>query len=313
MQRQHLIKEGRFDSALARHVDRRDVTTSRVPQKESANVPEGLSAYLKAISQFPLLTKKDEQDLARRVRGGDAVVKERMVLANLRLVISIAKRYQGMGLPLADLIGEGNLGLIKAVDRFKYEMGFRFSTYASKWIRQAITYTLATDSRTVRLPANVIEILRKVKATEEGIQKFKREEPLESEVCTKLGLSSARYAEVSNASSTVSLESPCSADSEVCLHEVLPDETQVAPDDLAFEQIDYEKLDELLARLSERERFILSHRFGLEDGNIRTLAETGKMVGITRERIRQIEKGAIEKVRKMMRKRRMRRFLVKKQ
>ncbi len=311
MQRQGLVEEGRFESAFAHYVDRRDVTTPRLRQRKSASTSEGLSAYLKAISQIPLLTKKDEQDLARRVRKGDSVAKERMVLANLRLVISIARRYQGMGLPLADLIGEGNLGLIKAVDRFKYEKGFRFSTYASKWIRQAITKTLATDSRTVRLPANVIEILRKVKATEECIQKSEGEEPVEAEVCSKLGLSSVRYAQVTKAASTVSLDSPCSADCEVCLHDVLSDGAQVAPDDLAFERIDCDKLDDLLARLSERERRILSYRFGLEDGNLRSLAETGKMVGITRERIRQIEKRAIDKIRRMMKKRRMHRVLMK--
>jgi len=313
MQRQGLVEEGRFESAFAHYVDRRDVTTQRVRQKKTPSASEGLSAYLKAISHIPLLTKEEEQDLAKRVRKGDPAAKERMVLSNLRLVISIARRYQGMGLPLADLIGEGNLGLIKAVDRFKYEKGFRFSTYASKWIRQAITKTLATDSRTVRLPANVIEILRKVKATEECIQKSEGEEPVETEVCSKLGLSSTRYAQVTNASSTVSLDSPCSADSEVCLHEVLPDGTQAAPDDLAFERIDCNKLDDLLSRLSERERRILSYRFGLEDGNLRSLAETGKMVGITRERIRQIEKRAIDKIRRMMKKRRMHKVLMKRQ
>jgi RNA polymerase primary sigma factor len=272
-----------------------------------------LSAYLKAISKIPLLTKTEEQQLARRVRRGDAAAKERMVLANLRLVIAIARKYRGMGLPLADLIGEGNLGLIKAVERFEYEKGFRFSTYASKWIRQAITKTLATDSRTVRLPANVIETIRRVRATEESMLRNEQTEPGETEVCSRLGISSARYAQMANASSSVSLDAPCTPDGEVNLHEMLADESGMMPDRVAFQHIDSDKLESYLGNLSKRERRILSYRFGLEDGNLRSLAETGKMVGITRERIRQIEKRAIEKIRRMMKKRRMQRVLMQRQ
>jgi RNA polymerase primary sigma factor len=313
MQRQGLVDGGQFDSAFGQDVGRHHSPNPKERSKGSDASSEGLSAYLKAISRIPLLTKRDERRLARRVRRGDPAAKERMVLANLRLVISIARRYQSMGLPLADLIGEGNLGLIKAVERFRYEKGFRFSTYASKWIRQAITKTLATDSRTVRLPANVIEILRKVKATEERMLKSGEAEPAETDVCGRLGLSRARYAQVTNASASVSLDSPCSADGEVSLHELLPDESTRAPDEIAFERIDCDKLELLLGKLSERERRILSYRFGLEDGNLRSLAETGKMVGITRERIRQIEKRAIEKIRRMMKKRRMRKVLMQSQ
>jgi RNA polymerase primary sigma factor len=302
-----------LEPAPDRPADRSEVSIPSPRGHRLKKSSEGLSAYLKAISRIPLLTRKEELELAKRVRRGDPAARERMVLANLRLVISIARKYQGMGLPLADLIGEGNLGLIKAVERYKHEKGFRFSTYASKWIRQAITKTLATDSRTVRLPANVIEILRKVKATEEKVLKSEREEPPETEICERLGLSSTRYAQVANASSSVSLDSPCSVDGEVSLHEVIADHTERSPDDVAFERIDSEKLERLLDRLSERERCILAYRFGLEDGNLRSLAETGKMVGITRERIRQIEKRAIEKIRRMMKKRRMRKVLMKRQ
>jgi len=273
-------------------------------------VPESLSQYLKAISRIPLLTRSEEQVLALRVRRGDPASKERMIAANLRLVVAIARRYRGMGLPLSDLIGEGNIGLIKAVERFKHEKGFRFSTYASKWIRQAITKALATDSRTVRLPANVIDILRKVRVTEQDLVQTGSRVPSEGDVCSRVGITSSRYAEIANASSTVSLDAPCTPDGEVVVHDLVADRAQVAPDDDALSRIDNSRLEALLADLSKRERVILSYRFGLEDGNLRSLAETGKMVGITRERIRQIEKRAIQKMRTVMKKRRMQRLLV---
>jgi len=271
---------------------------------------ESLALYLKAISRIPLFTKGEEQVVALRVRRGDPMAKEKMIGANLRLVVAIARRYRGMGLPLTDLIGEGNLGLIKAVERFKYEKGFRFSTYASKWIRQAITKALATDSRTVRLPANVIDIMRRVRVMEQSLIQTGNTLPCETEVCRRIGISAVRYAEITNAASTVSLDSPCSPDGEVSLHEVLTDQSNMPPDEDALGRIDSRRLDALLNDLSERERQILAYRFGLEDGNLRSLAETGKMVGITRERIRQIEKRAIQKMRTLMKKRRMQRLLV---
>jgi RNA polymerase primary sigma factor len=310
MKRQSPVEEDQADVPFRQYLERHEAPRKRAKPSRARESTEGLSAYLKAASTIPLLTRDEERELAERVRKGDAAAKERMVLANLRLVISIARKYRGMGLPLADLIGEGNLGLIKAVERFKYEKGFRFSTYASKWIRQAITKTLASDSRTVRLPANVIEMIRKVRATEENILKTDQSEPSDEEVCSRLGLSVARYAQMANASTSVSLDAPCSPDGEVCMHEVLADESGRSPDQVAFAHIDSDRLEVLLGLLSRRERRILSYRFGLEDGNLRSLAETGKMVGITRERIRQIEKRAIEKIRRMMKKRRMRRVLM---
>jgi RNA polymerase primary sigma factor len=271
---------------------------------------ESLSLYLRAISRIPLLTRQEEQALALRVRRGDAASKELMIRSNLRLVVAIARRYRGMGLALSDLIEEGNIGLMKAVDRFKHEKGFRFSTYASKWIRQAITKALATDSRTVRLPANVIDIMRRVRATEQVLIQSRRKAPSQTEICGRIGITTARYAEIANASSTVSLDCPCTPDGEVSVHDLLADETVPPPDEEALSRIDNMRLDLLMKNLSARERAILSYRFGLEDGNLRSLAETGKMVGITRERIRQIEKRAIEKMRTVMKKRRMQRLLM---
>jgi RNA polymerase primary sigma factor len=313
MKRQTLVDEDQGDTPFRQYLERQEPSQRRVAGPRAGESSEGLSAYLKAISKIPLLTRAEEQDLAGRVRKGDAAARERMVLANLRLVVAVARKYRGMGLPLADLIGEGNLGLIKAVERFECEKGFRFSTYASKWIRQAVTKTLAADSRTVRLPANVIEMIRRVRATEESMLKNEQAEPAEDEICLRLGLSSARYAQMANAASSVSLDAPCSPDSEVCLHEMLADGSTEMPDDVAFEHIDSDKLEAYLQGLSKRERRILSYRFGLEDGNLRSLAETGKMVGITRERIRQIEKRAIDKIRRMMKKRRMQRVLMQRQ
>jgi RNA polymerase primary sigma factor len=313
MKRQTLVDEDQGDVPFRHYLEREEPPQPKTNAAASGESSEGLSAYLKAISKIPLLTRAEELDLARRVRRGDAAAKERMVLANLRLVVAIARKYKGMGLPLADLIGEGNLGLIKAVERFEFEKGFRFSTYASKWIRQAVTKTLAADSRTVRLPANVIEMIRRVRATEESMLRNDQAEPAEDDVCSRLGLSSSRYAQMANASSSVSLDAPSCPDGDVCLHEMLADPSTEMPDDAAFDRIDSDKLEVYLQNLSKRERRILSYRFGLEDGNLRSLAETGKMVGITRERIRQIEKRAIDKIRRMMKKRRMQRVLMKRQ
>jgi RNA polymerase primary sigma factor len=283
---------------------------SRTRDAGPESSPESLSLYLRTISRIPLLTRREEHELALRVRRGDPASKERMIRSNLRLVVAIARRYRGMGLPLVDLIGEGNIGLIKAVERFKYEKGFRFSTYASKWIRQAITKALATDSRTVRLPANVIDIMRKVRVTEQDLVQSGRTLPSEGEICARIGITASRYAEIANAASTISLDAPCTPDGEVSVHEVLADGANPSPDDDALARIDNMRLEALLRNLSKRERVILSYRFGLEDGNLRSLAETGKMVGITRERIRQIEKRAIQKMRTVMKKRRMQRLLM---
>ncbi len=281
------------------------------PAAASPNSLESLSVYMKAISRIPLLTRSEERDLAARARKGDSRARDLMVKANLRLVVSIALRYRGMGLPLADLISEGNLGLIKAVERFKCEKGFRFSTYASKWIRQAITKALAADARTVRLPANVIELMRKARTAERVLSRARNATPCSDEVCRSIGITPRRYAQIAGASTTVSLDSPCTPDSEVSLYEVIADDHSRPPDEVVGRRLDAGRLEELLESLSRRERVILSYRFGLDDGNLRSLEETGRMIGITRERIRQIEKRAIEKMRRMLKRRRMEKLLMK--
>jgi len=305
-----LMDEEDVDTSLRLYQPEEESLLARSPHTATESSSESLAIYLRTISRIPLLTKAEEQTLAVRVRRGDRVAKEKMIRANLRLVVAIARRYRSMGLPLADLIGEGNLGLIKAVERFRSEKGFRFSTYASKWIRQAITKALATDSRTVRLPANVIDIMRKARNTEQDLIQNRSAAPMESEICRRVGITAVRYAEIANASSTVSLDSPCAPDSDVSLHEILNDQTVVPPDEDALGRIDSMRLTALLGNLSIREQQILAYRFGLDDGTLRSLAETGKMVGITRERIRQIEKRAIQKMQILMKKRRMQRLSV---
>jgi RNA polymerase primary sigma factor len=299
------------DFALPTLEDRRAGEAVRdIPDNGLRATAESLSVYMKAISRIPLLTKAQERQLSARARRGDRHARDMMIKANLRLVVAIARRYRGMGLPLNDLISEGNLGLIKAVERFQHEKGFRFSTYASKWIRQAITKALAADSRTVRLPANVIELMRKARTAEQVLSKTRNEAPDSDEVCRRIGISTRRYAQIAGASTTVSLDSPCTPDSDVSLYEVIADDQSRPPDEVVGRRLDSHRLDELLESLSNRERVILSYRFGLEDGNLRSLEETGRMIGITRERIRQIEKRAIEKMRRMLKRRKMEKLLM---
>ncbi|MGQ9810707.1 MAG: sigma-70 family RNA polymerase sigma factor, partial [bacterium] len=269
-----------------------------------------MGIYLRSISGVPLLTRDREQELASRIRKGDQKAKSEMVRANLRLVVALAIRYKGLGLPLADLIGEGNIGLVTAVEKFRYEKGFRFSTYASKWIKQAVLKALADHSRTVRLPTNVIGALRHSRTVEDEIFHNLGRQATVGEICSRLGLSEKRYLEIVNASTTVSLDSPASEDGELSIYDLVPDRSANLPDDEALNRIESDLLENLLSELSERERNILTYRYGLQDGTIRSLAETGRLVGITRERIRQIENRAINKMRRLIRKRRIQKEFV---
>jgi len=219
---------------LPTHEDRRArrLFTGGMRGAHAGGSGESLSVYMRAISKTPLLTRKRERELSARAKKGDKRARDLMIKANLRLVVAIARRYRGMGLPLSDLISEGNLGLIKAVERFQHERGFRFSTYASKWIRQAITKALAADSRTVRLPANVIELMRKARTAEQALSRARNETPDSDEICRSIGISSRRYAQIAGASSTVSLDSPCTPDSEVNLYEVIADDRCSLPDEV---------------------------------------------------------------------------------
>jgi RNA polymerase primary sigma factor len=262
--------------------------------------PDALGHYLRSIGRIALLAPAEERDLAFRVVAGDADAKARLVECNLRLVVSIAKRYQGMGISLADLIAEGNLGLIRAVERFDPERGVRLSTYASKWIRQAITRALANHSRTVRLPANVVELVRHYRSKEQALLQERGGRTTSDDVCDALSLSRSRWDQMASAAVTpVSLDLPLNAPNGRHLHEVLPDMEDDGPLEAIVRSTERDRLQVFLARLPGRERKILMYRYGLENGESHSLEETGRVLGVTRERIRQLEERAMRRIREM--------------
>ncbi|MBI4323365.1 MAG: sigma-70 family RNA polymerase sigma factor [Candidatus Omnitrophica bacterium] len=261
---------------------------------------EPIRAYLKDIKAIPLLTAKQEIELATRIRRGDTKAKRQMILANLRLVINIAKRYSHLGVPLLDLIEEGNLGLMKAVMKYNPRKGFRFSTYAAWWIRQYITRAIANQGKTVRIPVYMTELLSKFKrVTEELTQKLSRK-PSAKELARRMRLPRQRVERLQElviASQTASLETPVGEEGETEMIDLLQDETNPSPQDEITRFLQHERIDVLLKHMNERERRVLSLRYGLEDGISRTLGETAKFFGITRERVRQIEVAAMRKLR----------------
>ncbi len=264
---------------------------------------EPIRAYFKDIKSFPLLTAKQEIKLARRIQRGDSKAKRQMILANLRLVISIAKRYSHLGVPLLDLIEEGNLGLMKAVTKYNPSKGFRFSTYAAWWIRQHITRSIANQGKTVRIPVYMTERLSKFKhVTEDLTQKLSRK-PSVRELARRMQLPVQRIErlqELATASQPTSLETPVGEEGDTEMIELLEDETVPSAQDQITRFLNRERIDALLTNMNERERRVLSLRYGLEDGVSRTLGETAKFFGITRERIRQIEMAAMRKLRAVL-------------
>ena len=261
---------------------------------------ESIRAYLKDIRSLPLLTAKQEILLARRIKRGDYHARRQMITSNLRLVINIAKRYSHLGVPLMDLIEEGNLGLMKAVTKYNPNRGFRFSTYAAWWIRQYITRAIANQGKTVRIPVYMTEVLSKFKrVTEELTQKFSRK-PSSHELARRLRLPLARVRrlqELVTSAQATSLETPVGGEGETEMIDLLQDETLPSPQETLTRFLQHERLDVLLSRMSERERKVLTLRYGLDDGIGRTLGETAKSFNITRERVRQIEVAAMRKLR----------------
>lgn len=259
-----------------------------------------LGAYLAAISKIKLLTREQEVELATAAKAGNARAMDRLIAANLRLVVSIARRYQGMGLSFTDLIGEGNLGLIKAAEYFNVDLGFRFSTYASKWIRQSITRSLANHSRTVRIPANVIANLRKYLQAERALAQEKEGRHTVDDVSKELDLPIEKVNTLARLTrSTLSMDSPLGDEAQTTLYDLVPDERQRSPFDDAEASLNRRRVTELLKTLDERERRILNFRFGLDGQEPLSLEETGRKIGVTRERIRQIEKRCLLKLRKL--------------
>lgn len=266
--------------------------------------------YLKEIGRIPLLTYEEEVELAKRIEAGDQKAKDQLAEANLRLVVSIAKRYVGRGMQFLDLIQEGNMGLIKAVDKFEHKKGFKFSTYATWWIRQAITRAIADQARTIRIPVHMVETINKlVRAQRQLVQELGRD-PLPEEVAELMNMDVEKVREVQKiAQEPVSLETPIGEEEDSHLGDFIPDEEILSPSDAATNTMLREQLISVLDTLTDRERKVLALRFGLDDGRTRTLEEVGQAFDVTRERIRQIEAKALRKLKHPSRSKKLRDFL----
>ncbi len=280
------------------------------------SVPEGVSLedpvrmYLKEIGKVPLLTADQETDLAQRMEKGDEVARKQLAEANLRLVVSIAKRYVGRGMLFLDLIQEGNMGLIKAVEKFDYRKGYKFSTYATWWIRQAITRAIADQARTIRIPVHMVETINKLTRVSRQLLQELGREPSPEEIAEEMDIPVDRVREIQKISQEpVSLETPIGEEEDSHLGDFLPDDDVPAPSEAAASMILKEQLVEVLGTLTEREQKVLRLRFGLDDGRARTLEEVGKEFNVTRERIRQIEAKALRKLRHPSRSRKLKEFL----
>lgn len=322
----YLIKKGieivdDADDTKNKIVDLPDVPTDpaaqeKPPEVVDLSVTEGLSIddpvrmYLKEIGRVPLLTAQQEVELAKRMEAGDEQAQKDLAEANLRLVVSIAKRYVGRGMLFLDLIQEGNLGLIKAVEKFDYNKGYKFSTYATWWIRQAITRAIADQARTIRIPVHMVETINKlIRVQRQLLQKHGRE-PTPEEIAKEMDVSEDRVREIMKiAQEPVSLETPIGEEEDSHLGDFIEDHDAPAPADAASFMLLKEQLAEVLSTLTDREKKVLKLRFGLEDGKARTLEEVGKSFNVTRERIRQIEAKALRKLRHPSRSKKLKDFL----
>ena len=266
--------------------------------------------YLREIGKVPLLAAEEEVELAKRVEAGDETAKKKIVDANLRLVVSISKKYIGRGMLFLDLIQEGNLGLIRAVEKFDYRKGFKFSTYATWWIRQAITRAIADQARTIRVPVHMVETINKmVRISRQLVQRLGRE-PTDEEIAGEMEIDPSKVEEIRRiAQLPVSLETPIGEEEDSQLGDFIEDRDLPSPEEAAAGHLLHEQIEEMLEALSEREREVLHYRFGLEDGRSYTLEEVGKRFGVTRERIRQIEAKALRKLRHPSRSKKLKDFL----
>ena len=277
---------------------------------ETISIDDPVKVYLKEIGRVPLLTPDEEVELAIKISEGDVNAKKRLSEANLRLVVSIAKRYLGRGMHFLDLIQEGNLGLIKAVEKFDYTKGFKFSTYATWWIRQAITRAIADQARTIRIPVHMVETINKVKKVSSQLLHQNGHEPTADEIAVELDMPVEKVREIMRvAQEPVSLETPIGEEEDSHLGDFIPDDDAPAPADAAAHTMLREQLMEVLDTLTPREEKVLRLRFGLEDGRSRTLEEVGKEFNVTRERIRQIEAKALRKLRHPSRSKKLKDFL----
>ncbi len=309
---EELILDVDDDADIEKMDDEEEIELDKI----DLSVPEGVSIedpvrmYLKEIGKVSLLTADEEIELAKRMEQGDEEAKKRLAEANLRLVVSIAKRYVGRGMLFLDLIQEGNLGLIKAVEKFDYRKGYKFSTYATWWIRQAITRAIADQARTIRIPVHMVETINKlIRVSRQLLQELGRE-PTPEEIAAEMNMPVDRVREILKISQEpVSLETPIGEEEDSHLGDFIQDDNVPVPADAAAFTLLKEQLEEVLGTLTEREQKVLTLRFGLEDGRARTLEEVGKEFNVTRERIRQIEAKALRKLRHPSRSRKLKDYL----
>lgn len=295
-----------FDDDIQKNADLGIISSD----PKNAAMEDHVKVYLKEIGRVPLLTPEEEIDLAIRISENDPKAKKRLAEANLRLVVSIAKRYVGRGMQFLDLIQEGNLGLIKAVDKFDYTKGFKFSTYATWWIRQAITRAIADQARTIRIPVHMVETINKVKKTNSQLLHENGRDPTAEEIAEKINIPVDKVREILRvAQEPVSLETPIGEEEDSHLGDFIPDDEAPAPPDTASMLLLKEQLAAVLKTLTPREEKVLALRFGLVDGHPRTLEEVGKEFDVTRERIRQIEAKALRKLRHPSRSKKLKDFL----